>query len=454
MISLRPDQSTLIDAVRAGFAKHRSILMVAPTGFGKTVVFCWLANAVAAKQKTVYILVHRDELVEQVSATLKQFHVEHGFVAAGRVSTPHQVMVCSVFTLVNRVRDYPVPDLCIIDEAHHACSGSTWARVLHHYAASYKLGVTATPIRLDGRDLSGQFEALVEGPSVADLIAAGNLSPYRLYAPPVSLGKLQIRSGDYVKSELVQAVDKPAITGDAVAHYAKLASGRRALAFCVSLEHASHVASEFQQAGYASARIDGGMDRSARRKLVADFTAGRIQVMTSCDLVSEGFDLPAIECIIGLRPTASLGLCMQQWGRGLRVFPGKEYALILDHAGNAGTHGLPDDDRLWRLGDAKTKTKRRVRQVFSVRTCGRCFAAARPGTMVCPYCQWEWPVESREVLQKAGELVEVKDVDRAKIEARREVGMAKGLDALVALEKQRGYRPGWALHVWGARRRA
>lgn len=455
MIVLRPTQEALVNDVRAAFREVRSVLMVAPTGFGKTVVFSYIAQSVMARDHRVYILVHRDELVEQVSRTLRDFNVPHGFIAAGRPPTLHNVMVCSVFTLANRIESYPQPQLLIIDEAHHACSGSTWARVLGFWRASFKLGVTATPIRLDGRDLTGQFDRMVEGPSVASLIGSGDLCKYRLFAPPVALGKLRIRMGDYVKSDIAAAIDKPSITGDAVAHYTKLAAGKRALVFCVSLEHAQHTADAFQRAGYTAARIDGGMDRGARRDLVARFSAGAVQVLTSCELVSEGFDLPAIEVAILLRPTASLGLYLQQVGRSLRPFPGKEHAIVLDHAGNAGTHGLPDDEREWSLGDDASRRGKRKASV-SVRTCGRCYAAAPPRVRSCEFCGWQWPAEPREVEVKAGELEEV-TVSPALIEARRArqaVGMAKSLSALQQLGRERGYNPMWAMRVFGSRKRA
>ena len=452
MIALRPKQLQLVTDIREAMQTSRSVLAVAATGFGKTVVFCYLAHAVMQRGKRVYIIVHRDELVDQVSKTLKDFGVEHGFICAGRPVDPKPVMVCSVFTLANRIDSYAAPDLLIIDEAHHACSGSTWGRVLAAWQKSFILGVTATPIRLDGRDLSGHFGAMVEAPPIAELIEKGDLCKYRMYTPPVSLGKLRMRMGDYVKSDLVAAVDKPSVTGDAVAHYTKLAHGKRALAFCVSLEHAEHTRDAFRAAGYTSERIDGLLDRNARRAMVTAFSAGRIQVLTSCELVSEGFDLPAIEVAIMLRPTASLGLYLQQVGRCLRPHPGKDYALILDHAGNAGTHGLPDDERQWSLGDDAASTRRK-KATASVRTCGKCYAAAKPGTMVCAYCGWKWPVEAREVAQVAGDLAEVTDVMRQRIEARREVGQSRTLDALIALERQRGYRPGWAMHVHASRRR-
>jgi superfamily II DNA or RNA helicase len=267
----------------------------------------------------------------------------------------------------------------------------------------------------------------------------------------VVLGQLKKRAGDFAKPELAQAMDKPSITGDAVAHYAKLAPGKRALVFCVSLEHAEHVRDSFRKAGFTSERIDGKLDRPERKRLVKEFSAGRIQVLTSCDLISEGFDLPAIEVAILLRPTDSLGLYLQQVGRALRTHPGKSHALILDHAGNAGRHGLPDDPREWALGEDKANARKK-KPVFSVRTCGKCYAAAKPGTMVCVECGWQWPVEAREVKEIKGELEEVDvELQRQKIQARREVGMSKTLEALTQLERTRGYKPGWAMHVWGSR---
>jgi superfamily II DNA or RNA helicase len=451
VITLRPKQQTLIQDIREGLRFHRSLLAVAPTGFGKTVVFSYLASAVQSKGNRVIIVVHREELVDQVSRTLTDFDVPHGFIAAGRPSTPQQVMVASVFTLANRLNTYKPPDLLIVDEAHHAASGSTWGRVMKHWPGAYVLGVTATPIRLDGRDLSSAFQGMVEGPTVASLIADGSLCPYRMWTPPLVLGKLKRRAGDFAKPELAEAMDKPSITGDAVAHYAKLAPGKRALVFCVSLEHALHVRDSFRAAGFTSERIDGKLDRPERKRLVRDFTRGTIQVLTSCDLISEGFDLPAIEVAVLLRPTDSLGLYLQQVGRALRTHPGKQHALILDHAGNAGRHGLPDDHRQWYLGDEQGSTRKK-KPVFTVRTCGKCYAAANPGAMVCAECGWQWPVESREVTQVKGELAEVDPaIARAKVQARIEVGMSKTLEALTQLEKQRGYKPGWAQHVWSSR---
>jgi superfamily II DNA or RNA helicase len=326
-MQLRPYQSEIIDAVREAFKASRNVLLVSPTGSGKTVMFSYLAKAVTSKGKRVYILVHRDELVDQVSNTLHMFGVPHGFIAAGRPASADAVQVCSVFTLANRLTSYPQPEMLIIDEAHHAAQGSTWARVLGYWSKSFKLGVTATPIRLDGRDLSANFDTMIEGPTVAELIENGDLCKYTMYTPPVVLDKLRMRMGDYAKNDLAAAMDKPSVTGNAVEHYARLASGKRALVFCVSLDHAAHTAAAFSAKGIRAARIDGGMDKKDRRALVASFARGDTQVMTSCDLVSEGFDLPSIEVAVlllaasgpvaadisGQGTSADIGPCGERW---------------------------------------------------------------------------------------------------------------------------------------------
>jgi superfamily II DNA or RNA helicase len=412
---------------------------------------------VQSKGKRVTIIVHREELLEQVCRTLGEFGVKFGIIASGHAPRGCEVQVASVFTLVNRMHAYPRPDLVIVDEAHHASRASTWSRVFAHWHGSYVLGVTATPMRLDGKSLAGHFDEMVLGPTVAELMESGDLSRYTLYAPPLSIGKLRIRMGDYALTDLGLEMDKPHLVGDAVAHYQKLASGRRAVVFCVSLAHAANTERAFTSSGYRAARIDGGMERGERRALVQEFSKGTIKVLTSCDLISEGFDLPSIECAILMRPTMSKGLYLQQVGRALRVFRGKEKALILDHAGNSGRHGLPDDDQDWTLEEDNDSGKRKpLEKTLGLRLCGQCFACVKSGTMVCPQCGWEWPMESREVKETQGDLIAVTPDIQPKrsqdsIDRAREVGMAKTFQELKALAAERGYRPGWAAHIMKGR---
>jgi superfamily II DNA or RNA helicase len=455
VLTLRPDQAALLNAAMGRLLSGcPSLLLVAPTGWGKTCVFSALAARLSQAGKRVFILVHRAELLDQVSATLTQLGVEHGCIAPERPNYGKRlVQVASVFTLARRLADYRPPDLCIIDEAHHAIKTTTWGRVLSAWHQSARLGVTATPERLSGEGLRDTFDSMLAGPSVKDLIAQGHLSDYRLFAPPVTYTEgIHRRMGDYDKRELSSAVDKPKITGSAVEHYLRIAEGKRALVFCVSISHAHHVAETFKVAGLNAQYIDGKMGVWERRSLIERFRTGGIRILTSCDLISEGFDLPAIEVAILLRPTQSLALYLQQVGRALRPYPGKPYALILDHAGNALRHGLPDDERQWSLEGREKRLGGHSEASVGCRTCGHCFAAVRSGTAVCPYCQWVFPIESREVEQVDGGLEEI-DRQRLRVQQRREVGQAKEFTDLLRIQHQRGYRSGWAWHVQQARAR-
>lgn len=454
-ITLRDDQAQLIERARSVLMEgHKSVLLVAPTGFGKTVCFSHLSAEVSKRSKRVFIIAHRTELLDQISDTLKKFNVPHGFIASKRPNLKNlPVQVASVQTLVRRLADHQPPDLVIIDEAHHAIASSTWGKILKAWPQTYRLGVTATPQRLSGHGLRESFEEMVIGPSVRELINNGSLSEYRLFAPPSHFAdNLHTIGGDYAKGELATAMDKPKITGDAVSHYKKLCNGKRAIAFCVSLDHAAHVAQQFKTAGFRAERIDGRLEATRRKNIVRRFSQGEIQILTSCEIVSEGFDLPAIECGILLRPTQSLALYLQQVGRTLRPFLGKEFSVILDHAGNTLRHGLPDDERDWSLDGQPAKRGKKAETAPSVRTCGECFAALRSSTEKCPYCGWIFPIESRTIEQVEGELSEV-DVAQARLERRREQGRARSLDELIELGRRRNYKNPvyWATKIWTAR---
>jgi superfamily II DNA or RNA helicase len=460
-IALRPYQSAAVDAVRAAYAQQkRAPLLVLPTGGGKTTIFSYVTASAAAKSRVVYLLCHRAELVKQIAATLARFGTQHQIIAPGAIIRQAQVAqfkahgrtyvhasarvyVASVQTLVKRLDQYPAPDIIVIDEAHHLTSDSTWGRIVDAYPRAKLLPVTATPIRLDGKGLGlgagGFADDIILGPTMRELIDDGFLSPYRIFAPPNALDLKGVRSraGDYAKDQLATAIDKPAITGDAVQHYQRLAAGKRAVAFCVSVAHAQHVAAEFNAAGIVAEFLDGTQDAMERDLRIKRFEAGETLVLSSCDIVSEGFDLPAIEVAILLRPTQSLSLYLQQVGRALRVFPGKQQAIILDHVGAVVTHGLPDEDRDWSL-DGVSRGKREANDndpgaVDRVTTCPRCFCIHLPAG-VCPSCAYEYPVRERKLETIDGQLQEI---DQAAIEAMRRQkrimqGQAQSVDELVA----------------------
>jgi len=464
MIKLRSYQETSINSVRQSYANgSKAPLLVLPTGAGKTICFSYIASSAVAKGNKVWILVHRVELLRQTSEKLTWAGVRHGLInPLYTADLSAKCQVASVQTLVKRIDRYKQhikPDLIIIDEAHHA-TASTYRQIIDAYPHARVLGVTATPIRSDGKGLGalsgGLFDDMIVGPQISELIQLGFLVKPVVYAPTerLDLSGIKVKLGDYDKKEIELRVDKPTITGNAVAHYTKLCAGSPAVAFCISVAHAEHVANEFRMAGYRAYAVDGSMDDDQRKRILGGLANGSVQVVCSCDLISEGTDIPAIGCAILLRPTQSTSLFIQQVGRALRTCEGKEHAIILDHVGNVLTHGMPEDDRDWSLdGEVKRGGKKKKKeQVVRVKQCPSCYAMHNPAPN-CPHCEYKYEVEAREIKQEEGELRQVTE-DAAKIirkQRSREVGAARTLEDLLRVQKARGYKEGWANHVWMSR---
>lgn len=449
-MQLRDYQETSIEGIRNSFREgNRRVLLVLPTGGGKTVCFSYIASGVARNDKRVLIIAHRRELLKQISQSLKMVGVHHAVMTGGYVGIPTaKVVVASVFTLARRVHRFPAPDLIIGDEAHHFTPDSTWGKVVGAFPKARVLGVTATPERLDGKGLGLMFDDMVMGPSVAELTEQGFLSRADVYAPSrPDLESVRTRMGDYISAQLEGAMDKPSITGSAVSHYIKLAPGKRAIAFCVSVKHAKDVAAQFNRAGYKSSHVDGSMDERERDMVLREFGVGNIQVLTSCDLISEGFDLPAVEVAIMLRPTKSLSLYLQQAGRAIRIAPGKEKTIILDHAGNTAIHGFIDEHREWQLAIGEAREKKGVQGAPTVRTCPKCYAMHRPAPE-CPQCGHIYKIKGRRIEQRDGELVQVSRGDDAK-NTSSETDIVRRFNTLTNVGKSRKYGDPtrWAFNV-------
>ena len=455
-ITLYPHQAQFVAELRAAMLQTNSVLGQAATGFGKTIVGAHIAESAAAKGRRVIFSVHRSNLLDQTTATLREFGIPHGFIVAGaKYEDRHPVAIASITTLARRLERIPAPDLLVIDEAHLSMA-ATWAKVVNFYRerGSRILGLSATPSRLDGRPLSDLFGALVLGPSTRWLMDNGFLSEYRAFAPSqIDLTGIKVKMGDFDREALEAAANKPALTGDAARHYARLAPGTRALAYCVSIRHSRDVAAQFTAKGIPAAHLDGTTPRAEREQVIRAFADGAIRALCNVDLVTTGFDLSAqvgrevpVETIIGLRPTASLALHLQMLGRGLRRKPYP--AILLDHAGNLARHGFPDDEREWTLAGRPQTAKQGAPPEPLVRHCPHCHALHRGA--VCPECGYRHPTQARHIEQAEGELTEIARTE-ARLIARREQGHAKSLDDLRALASRRGYRPGWAERVHQAR---
>ena len=443
-MELRPYQLELFQKTQTAFLQgYRRPLVVAPCGAGKSYLF---AEMVRKTKGEALVLTHRQELKEQHEALFRKLGIENARVAM-------------ILTEANRLGQYTTPSLIVADEAHLSRSNS-WMQVIRHYD-TWTVGLTATPVRLDGKPLGDVFSTLIEGVDVKWLIANKNLAPYEYYAPTaVDTDGLRKVAGDFVVTDLEKLMNERAVYGNVIESYRKFADGERTIAYCVSVGHAKATAEAFNSVGIRAEAISAGTPERRRREIMEDFRCGRITVLCNVGIISEGVSIDEVGCCMLLRPTDSVALGIQQMMRCMRYLPGKT-AKIIDCVANFSRIGLPDDDREWSLGEP-LKRKPRVDENgnFYIRTCNECFMTFKTAP-VCPFCGAEYPLHPREI--KAHEEIELKRitaeemvrVEAEKKKARMEQGRAQTFEELVAIGKKKGYRnPSfWASQVMRGRKR-
>ncbi len=343
----------IIAAIESG----QDPLYVAPTGSGKTV--CLAEVIRRAADKHVLVFLHRREIVFQIRDKLADFGITAGLILAGEpMNQMARVQIASVQTLSARCvrgsRDLPHADIVAIDEAHHVAA-RTYRQILDRYPDARMLDLTATPCRRDGRGLGSAFDLMIEAPQIDALIKLGHLVGTKVFAPPSTpnLKGVHTRHGDYVESELAKRVDRPELVGDIVVHKLRHALGLKTIVFASSVGHSRHIEDEMRAAGIRVAHIDGSTPKGERDEVLAQLARGEIEVVTNCMVLTEGFDLPDVGCIILARPTKSPGLFRQMIGRGLRPAQDKPHCVVLDHAGATFQHGLVEEPVIWTLQEDK-----------------------------------------------------------------------------------------------------
>lgn len=469
-LELRDYQQDLIDRTRDELRRVRRVLTQAPTGAGKTVLASYMAGGAASRGVLTNFMCHRVELVRGTAATFGRWEIPTGFIASGFKPDPGQlVQVCSVDTVRARLAKIPEPGLAIWDEAHHIAAAS-WGEIMAAWPNARHVGLSATPWRMDGGGLDDHFDALVLGPSTAELIERGALSRFVVYAPAVpDLKGVRKTGGDFAAGAVAAVMMRPKLVGDIVAHWRQRAAGLRTIGFACNVEHSRAMVAAFNAAGIPAAHLDGDTPDAERAATIEAFADGRLLVLWNVSLFGEGFDLSAVagrdvtvDAVIQARPTQSLALHLQQVGRALRPAPGK-VAVILDHAGNAHRHGLPDDHREWSLQGRGKGAAANDNGPPPPVTCAGCFGQIRrPLPDACPYCGHALEAERRREIEVAeGQLVEF---DRAQAEAARklkrqqeafEQSQARTLQELVALGVRRGHKSPmvWAQRILAGRRR-
>lgn len=285
----------------------------------------------------------------------------------------------------------------VVHNCHHVLRDNKWGKAADMFPNARGLGVTATPLRADGKGLGrhvdGLFDDMVEGPSMRDLINMGFLTEYRVFAPKSDLDRASIpvsdATGDFSPVKMRAAVRKSQILGDVVKHYLRIAPNKLGVTFAPDVETATDIAQQFNLAGVPAAVVSAKTPDAERKAILRKFRRRELLQVVNVDLFGEGFDLPAIEVVSMARPTQSYGLFVQQFGRSLRLLDGKQFAIIIDHVGNVEAHGLPDAPRLWSLDRRERRKASAPDDAIPVKACPTCTAVYERVYTSCPFCGFQ-----------------------------------------------------------------
>jgi DNA repair protein RadD len=412
MLEDRPYQIDATTRILAAFERERRVLFAMYTGGGKTRVAVMVLLALLSRGPAL-LVAHRRTLVEQAVKNLVNGGIPRekiGVIMAGHKAPTGDVLVyvASIQTLSRRRK--PAVKLVIIDEAHRALA-AMYEKLLDIYPDAYVLGLTATPQRLDGHPMREVFGEMVEGPEPEWLAEHGYIGKGPVFAPaPEVLAALQAdlrkmrkgANGDYENKALAESVGSRILVGDVIEHWKKHAEGRTTVLFAVNVEQAQRYAAAFNAAEYRAECIHGGTKDEDRLAVLARLRSGEIKVVTTCDVLLEGWDMPEVTALVCVRPTRSVTVWVQMTGRVMR--PWDVHPVVLDHAGNALRLGLPLAKRQWSL-DAPPKREGNGRGDGELvcKVCPECREVCAVAATTCAGCGYMWPV-THEV---EGDLVEV-----------------------------------------------
>jgi DNA repair protein RadD len=463
-MKLRPYQEQVVTDYEDKIAEGvRRILIIAPTGSGKTVILSEITKRAKAAKKQVLFVAHRDELLTQARDKLKSFGIIAGIIKAGRerdLRPLAAVQVAGIQTLHARAvraktMELPPADLVVVDEAHHV-RAMTYQTIVSAYPNAIIIGLTATPCRNDGRGLGNAFDAMIEAPQIGELIQLGHLVKLKIFAPPApNLRGVDVAStGDYVVNQLSDRMNTDPLVGDFVEHWLKHGQRRRSVVFAVDIAHSVHIVEELIKADVKAEHLDGTTPQADREAIIGRLASGETEIVSNVGVLTEGFDLPDIGCIALVRPTRSLGLFRQMIGRGLRPADGKSDLIILDHSGGVHRHGRPDDPIAWTLDTDKraanpTHDARITKHHDPFVECTACGHLRMRG-IACDHCGWEPKPQARAVEYVDGQLVELGKpaVVRTETECKIFYAELRGYQQTARRRDGSPYRDGWAANQY------
>jgi superfamily II DNA or RNA helicase len=384
-MALRPYQHQAIEDLRQKFREGKTrILYQLATGGGKSVVFSEITRLATAKKLRVWILVPRKKLLRQASNHLSSIKIPHGRINADcKESRAYNVHCVSQPTLLRRMAAGKIknwPKIVVVDECHLSLSQQLRIRDAAPDGTVF-VGCTATPRETSGRGLSEMYEDIILGPKFSDLVSMDYLSKPRYFCPPFDFD-VKKRGDDYDAKAIEEILAARQVYGKVISHYRELAQGKPTLVFCPSVKNSQETAQRFCDAGFKAEYVNGTMPEKKIESIIKALETGKIDIITSCDLVTFGVSIDILECIILLRKTMSITLFFQMIGRGTRVMDGKDGFLVLDHCGNFREHAIGQGDSIeerfdidWRelfFGEEKNKRKK-GEVVASLKLCDSCF---------------------------------------------------------------------------------
>ena len=408
-----------------------------------------IARRTTENNNRVMFLIHRKEVLDQAVKTFKEQGVNPNLLTAGMVQT-----------LTRRVDKLPIPDVILVDEAHHALARS-YQRILKQFPKAIVLLFTATPHRTGRTQLDQIADDIIVGQSIHELTDIGFLAPFRYFQPPNDFDSKLLKrgsTGDFTNESMQEAMSTK-IFGHIVKQYKRIASGMQAVVYTYSIDSAHKIAAEFNEAGITARSVNGKTPQDMRNHIVRMFRDQRIKILVNVNLFTEGVDLPNVDCVIMARPTASLALYLQFSMRCLNPRPGKT-AIIIDHANNFKSFGYPDDDRDWKqaIKSGKQKSKTLLKDPgLSIVTCDYCFAVVKASEVKdgkCPICgkpikvHEAKPVSDVDLVEASKErqntIREIVKSDLLKSVTTKSVSELHSLRELQAYAKLHSYKPGWA----------
>lgn len=420
------------------------MILCAPTGSGKTVIFSYMAKSAFDRGRSVMIITDRIELLKQSGGALNQLGIIPFEIKAGHEprTLGGQIYVAMVETLSRRMKDARYQrlvsgfDVVVFDEAHKQAFNKLFPHIRENTVV---IGATATPYReRTQKALSEFYQTLIEVTDIPALIQQGYLASPLSYGVPVDLSQIRMKAGEFDENSMAAEYSRNRVYAGVIENYLRLTPGKKALAFSANIESSMELCTQMELAGINVRHLDSNMNKYDRIKTLSWFRRTPDAVLCNVGILTTGFDAPEVEVIILYRATTSLPLFLQMVGRGSRVAPVKDSFTILDFGENIHRHGFWEAQRRWSLEKAK---KRKKQGASPVKNCPECNALVPAGVRVCAYCGHEFETKEAHAKEQAFaqlQLLTPKD--------RRRIARGVSLEEKAEMAKAGLIKPYWVLH--------